>query len=99
MSEMGDETAMDLPVDAAWSVTELNDEINSVLADADQRFPTYVVGEVSDVSVYDFGTFFDLRDSDGEATISCIVWSYQRDVAEYELTEGIETILRASVGF
>jgi len=34
-----------------------------------------------------------------EATISCILWSYQRDAAEYDLTEGVETILRASVGF
>ena len=99
MADVGDEAAIEPPVDAAWSVTELNDEINSVLADADQRFPTYVVGEVSDVSVYDFGTFFDLRDLDGEATISCIVWSYQRAAADYDLTEGVETILRASVGF
>lgn len=99
MSETGDGTAMEPPVDAAWSVTELNDEINSVLADADHLFPTYVVGEVSDVAPYDFGTFFDLRDLDGEATISCIVWSFQRDAADYDLTEGVETILRASVGF
>ena len=28
MADVGDETAMEPPVDAAWSVTELNDEIN-----------------------------------------------------------------------
>ena len=47
MADVGDEAAIEPPVDAAWSVTELNDEINSVLADANQRFPTYVVGEVA----------------------------------------------------
>lgn len=45
-----------------WSVAELNDEIASVIDDANDRFPTYIVGEVSDVSSYDFGTFFDFRD-------------------------------------
>lgn len=99
MADVGDETAMNPPVDAAWSVTELNSEIESVLGGAGSRFPTYIIGEVSDVSVYDFGTFFDLRDLNGDAIISCIIWSYQRDAAEYELTEGVETILRASVGF
>jgi len=64
MADVGDETTVEPPVDTAWSVIELNDEIESVLADADNRFPTYVVGEVSDVSVYDFATFFDLRDLD-----------------------------------
>ncbi len=99
MADAGDETAMGPPVDAAWSVTELNDEIHSVLADADGRFPTYVVGEVSDVHIYDFATFFDLRDLEGEATISCLLWSYQREAADHDLTEGTATILRASVGF
>ncbi len=99
MADAGGATGGDPPVDAAWSVTELNDEIESVLADAGDRFPTYVVGEVSDVNAYDFGTFFDLRDLDGEATISCLVWSYQRDASAHDLAEGVETVLRASVGF
>ena len=32
MADVGDEVAIEPPADAAWSVTELNDEIKSVLA-------------------------------------------------------------------
>lgn len=95
-SEIGDAP---IETDGAWSVTRLNDEIEAVLSDAQGRFPTYVVGEVSDVNPYDFGTFFDLVDLDGEATISCIVWSFQRDATDHDLSDGSETIVRGSVDF
>lgn len=97
-----DDAVVDDPpalADDAWSVTRLNDEIDAVLGDASDRFPTYVVGEVSDVNPYDFGTFFDLRDLDGEAVISCLIWSYQRDAAGHELDAGTRTIVRGSVDF
>jgi len=46
----------------AWSVARLNDEIAAILESAADRFPTYVVGEVSDATAKGYGTFFTLRD-------------------------------------
>jgi len=42
----------------AWSVARLNDEIAAILESAADRFPTYVVGEVSDATAKGYGTFF-----------------------------------------
>lgn len=88
----------ELPEDT-WSVAAVNEEIQHVLADANDRFPTYVVGEVSEVSAYGFGTFFTLRDLEAEAVISCIAWEHAVDSFEYDLEEGAKAIVRASVDF
>jgi exodeoxyribonuclease VII large subunit len=82
-----------------WSVEELNSEIESVMAASQDQFPSYVVGEVSDINRYGFGTFFDLRDLEDDITISCIIWAPQRQSAPHDLTEGTETIVRATVDF
>jgi hypothetical protein len=52
--------------ESAWSVARLNDEIEATLESASNRFPTYVVGEVSDATAKGYGTFFTLRDVDDE---------------------------------
>jgi len=83
----------------AWSVSRLNDEIAATLESAAERFPTYVVGEVSDATAKGYGTFFTLRDVDGEETIQCIVWSSYRDRIDESITEGEEVIVRANVDF
>jgi exodeoxyribonuclease VII large subunit len=83
----------------AWSVARLNDEIAATLESAAERFPTYVVGEVSDATAKGYGTFFTLRDVDGEETIQCIVWSSYRDRIGEPITEGEEVIVRANVDF
>ena len=88
-----------VPEGNVWSVGQLNAEIGSVLDEARDRLPSYVVGEVSDVNRYDFGTFFDLRDLDDDATISCIMWAHQREAIAHELDAGTETIVRATVDF
>ncbi len=85
--------------DGTWSVAEVNQAISSVLEEAGDRFPSYVVGEVSDVSHYDFGTFFDLRDIDGEAVVSCLAWSYAVDDFDHELEEGVSAVVQASVEY
>lgn len=59
----------ELPEDT-WTVARLNETIEATLEQAADRFPTYVVGEVSDVGHYDFGTFFELRDIEADAVIS-----------------------------
>jgi exodeoxyribonuclease VII large subunit len=69
--------------ESAWSVARLNDEIEATLESASNRFPTYVVGEVSDATAKGYGTFFTLRDVDGEETIQRIVWlSYRNRIDE-----------------
>ena len=83
----------------AWSVARLNDEIAATLESASDRFPTYVVGEVSDATAKGYGTFFTLRDVDGEETIQCIIWSSYRDRIDEDITEGEEVIVRANVDF
>jgi len=84
---------------SAWSVADVNREIEAVLQDADVRFPTYVYGELSEVNPYGFGTFFDLRDLEEEAVISCIAWAQTVSSFDQPLEEGTAAIVRASVDF
>jgi exodeoxyribonuclease VII large subunit len=88
----------ELPADAC-SVAEVNDEISAVLEAASDRFPAYVVGEVSDVSHYGFGSFFDLRDLETEATISCLAWSHVVEGLDHDLSEGSSAVVRADVEY
>jgi len=84
---------------SAWSVAQVNREIESVLRDAGDRFPTYVYGEVSEVNSYGFGTFFELRDLEEDAVISCIAWAKTVSSFDQQLEEGTAAIVRASVDF
>jgi exodeoxyribonuclease VII large subunit len=83
----------------AWSVAKLNREIDSVLAEAADRFPRYVVGEVADVGVYEFATFFDLHDTDDEAAISCLAWSGYREEFDHDVEESTTVVVRAQLDF
>jgi exodeoxyribonuclease VII large subunit len=91
-----DGTESSIP-EEAWSVSRLNDEIETVLSEATERFPSYIVGEIADVSHYDFGTFFDLADIQAEARISCFAWSNAVNGFEYDLGGGITAVVQASV--
>jgi exodeoxyribonuclease VII large subunit len=77
----------------SWSVSRLNDEIETVLSEATERFPSYIVGEIADVSHYDFGTFFDLADIQAEARISCFAWSNAVNGFEYDREGGITAVV------
>lgn len=81
----------------AWSVTRINNEIEAVLTEAATRFPQYVVGEITDISRYDFATFFDLTDTDGDARISCLAWSSSVAGFEHDLEAGVTAVVQASV--
>jgi exodeoxyribonuclease VII large subunit len=83
----------------SWSVAELNDAIQDVLETARDRFPTHVVGEVSDIDRYGFGTFFDLRDVEGEAVIGCLAWSGTLGDVDHELENGMAVVVQAEVEF
>jgi len=85
--------------DDSWSVAELNAEIGAVLDSARDRFPSYVVGEVTDVGRYDFGTFFDLRDVDDEAVIGCLAWSGTLETVDHPLEGGTTVVVEAEVDF
>ena len=87
------------PPDGAWSVSALNDEIERVLTDADERFPRHVVGEVAEVSHYDFGTFFELRDLEDDPVIGCLAWSTFREAFDHELEAGAKAVVEATVDF
>jgi exodeoxyribonuclease VII large subunit len=98
MSGIDGEQPADLSTQA-WTVGELNTEIQQVLGEAGDRFPTHVVGEVAEVDEYPFGTFFELRDLADEPAISCLAWA--RNVAEFkhDLSPGTEAVVEATVDF
>lgn len=87
-----------VPEDAC-SVADLNDQIETALKTANDRFTDYVVGEVADISSYHFGTFFELRDINKEARISCIAWSGALASFDHDLEEGSAAVVRADVDF
>lgn len=61
--------------DAALSVGGLTDYIKDLLEEDNQLRQVWVFGEVSSASKYPSGLFFTLQDSEGKASIRCIVWS------------------------
>lgn len=86
-------------VEDAWSVGQLNREIEDALVESRDRFPTHIVGEIAEVDHYGFGTFFELRDLEADPVISCLSWSQAVSEFEHELKEGTEAIVEASVDF
>jgi exodeoxyribonuclease VII, large subunit len=85
--------------EGACTVGQLNKEIERALADAGNRFPSHVVGEVSEVSDYGFGTFFELRDPETDPSISCLAWSDAVASFDHDLTAGTEAVVEAEVDF
>lgn len=81
------------------TVGTLADQVSRFVNQHNDQFPEYVVGEVSDVSEYDFGTFFDLTDPDGDATITCIAWSHAVKEFDESLESGTTGVFRASLDF
>lgn len=85
--------------DGTWTVAQLNREIEQVLSDAEPRFPAYIIGEIAEIDVYDFGAFFDLRDLEDDHVIACLAWSSALDEFEYDLKEGAKAVVEATVDF
>jgi exodeoxyribonuclease VII large subunit len=54
---------------------------------------------VSDIDRYGFGTFFDLRDVEGEAVIGCLAWSGTLGDIDHELENGMAIVVQAEVEF
>lgn len=93
-----DESQSAVP-EEAWSVAQLNTEIEAALNDAGDRFPTYVVGEIADVNPYGFATFFDLTDTDADAQISCLAWEHSIESFDHNLEAGVTAVVRAAVDY
>ncbi|MBD2579142.1 exodeoxyribonuclease VII large subunit [Oscillatoria sp. FACHB-1406] len=60
--------------ETALSVTGLTAYIQALLTEDPQLQNIWVVGEVKSASNHPSGLFFTLGDSDGSATIRCVVW-------------------------
>lgn len=63
--------------ETALSVGGLTDYIQSLLEEDDHLRQVWVFGEVSSANRHPSGLFFTLQDSDGKATIRCVVWTNQ----------------------
>jgi exodeoxyribonuclease VII large subunit len=85
--------------EGACTVGQLNEEIERALADAGDRFPNHVVGEIAEVDDYGFGTFFELRDPETDPSISCLAWAEVVASFDHDLTPGTEAVVEAEVDF
>jgi exonuclease VII large subunit len=85
--------------EGACTVGQLNEEIERALADAGDRFPSHVVGEIAEVDDYGFGTFFELRDPEADPSISCLAWANTVASFDHDLAPGTEAVVGAEVDF
>lgn len=87
----------DAPLDEALTVAELNRRIADVVDGADGLESVLCVGEVSDVSVYDWGTFIDLVYDDHELT--ALMWASRWREVDVDIEPGMELLLDGTVDF
>ncbi|MGB3787786.1 MAG: exodeoxyribonuclease VII large subunit [Phormidesmis sp.] len=73
---MADRTA-NTTTELTIGVAGLSDYLKLLLEDDDQLRHLWVVGEVSSANSHRQGCFFTLREPDGSAAISCVVWKSQ----------------------
>ena len=98
MAEVDSEGGTELP-DGAWTVGQLNEEIQQALKAQRGRFPTHIVGEIAEVDDYEFGSFFELRDLEKEPFISCLAWSHEVASFDHDIEAGTEAVVEATVDF
>lgn len=83
----------------AWTVSQLNDEIDRTLTNASDRVAQYIVGEVAEIDQYDFGTSFESRDVEQDPLISCLAWATEINDFDHDLEAGTEAVVEATVDF
>ncbi|EAZ88451.1 exodeoxyribonuclease VII large subunit [Crocosphaera chwakensis] len=66
-------------IETALSVTGLTEYIKLLLEEDPQLIQVWVTGEVSSLHEHRVGLFFTLSDSQGQATIKCVVWNSQKE--------------------
>ncbi len=98
MAEVDSEGGTELP-DGAWTVGQLNEEIQQTLKAQRGRFPTHIVGEIAEVDDYEFGSFFQLRDLSEEPSISCLAWANEVASFDHDIEAGTEAVVEATVDF
>ncbi|MEA5537365.1 exodeoxyribonuclease VII large subunit [Crocosphaera sp. XPORK-15E] len=89
MSNSGLETAL--------SVAGVTQYIQSLLEDDPQLMELWVTGEVSSLNAHRVGLFFTLSDSEGKATIKCVVWNSQKSQLQELPKLGSEILVKGSV--
>jgi exodeoxyribonuclease VII large subunit len=97
--EWADRNGIAAVPEGACTVGQLNEEIERALADAGDRFPSHVVGEIAEVDDYGFGTFFELRDPEADPSISCLAWANTVASFDHDLAPGTEAVVGAEVDF
>ncbi|MBD2179589.1 exodeoxyribonuclease VII large subunit [Planktothrix sp. FACHB-1355] len=83
--------------DTALSLAGLTDYIQDLLEQDDRLRQVWVYGEVSSTNKHPSGLFFTLQDSDGKATIRCVVWNSQMTKLAQQPTKGEQLLVLGSI--
>jgi exodeoxyribonuclease VII large subunit len=83
--------------DSALSIAGLTDYIQSLLEEDSILRQVWVTGEVSSANNHRAGLFFTLRDTDGDASIKCIIWRSQIPKLAQIPTVGEQLIVLGSI--
>ncbi|MBE9041987.1 exodeoxyribonuclease VII large subunit [Oscillatoriales cyanobacterium LEGE 11467] len=95
---MSDSQIANSPItDTALSVGGLTEYIQALLQDDRQLRQVWVTGEVSSTNAHRSGTFFTLRDTEGNATIRCVVWRSQLEKLAADLVCGEQFLVLGSI--
>ncbi len=84
-------------IETALSVTGLTEYIKLLLEEDPQLIQVWVTGEVSSLHVHRVGVFFTLSDSQGQATIKCVVWNSQKERLQELPKLGAEILVMGNV--
>ncbi len=83
--------------DSPLSIAGLTDYIQSLLEEDSILRQVWVTGEVSSANNHRAGLFFTLRDTDGDASIKCIIWRSQIPKVAQIPTVGEQLIVLGSI--
>ncbi|WP_414621484.1 exodeoxyribonuclease VII large subunit [Calothrix sp. CCY 0018] len=83
--------------DSALSIAGLTDYIQLLLEEDSVLRQVWVTGEVSSANNHRAGLFFTLRDTDGDASIKCIIWKSQIPKLAQMPTVGEQIIVLGSI--
>jgi len=97
MNSPPDSTAIVSSVDHALSVAGLTSYLRDLLESDPNLRSVWVIGEVSSANFHRSGLFFTLSESDGSATVDCVVWNSQRDRLALSPQKGEQAIVLGNI--
>lgn len=89
--------SVDVQDEDVFTVGQLNERIESVVASSNDLNDVRCVGEVADLSESNVAVYFTLTDGDHE--ISCVLWQSRYREMELELDDGVEIVLEGTVDY